>query len=167
MSIAPPPAGSPWIVLHEAVHIWNVGKTPLWINEGMADFVSWLIMKKNGIPFSADNTWQSWISRWRAVKGTAKDKPLNDPGDNYKKVKMGKAMDFFSILYPLYGPQLIRELFQLHHRQKHIGNRSFAALLKNRFHCANPQQLLSGWITRGPYLINSAAEGGQVRYSLP
>lgn len=165
MVIASPPKGSIWTQMHEIVHIWNSGVRPGWICEGLANFLSILIMREYNLPYVAGDTYQSWQASWHRDRAAGKDVPMNDPKDQYDDVAQGKAMEFWPIAYELGGPQMIRAIFQAGVREKNLSNSRVMAIMKQHG-IKDPAKLLSGWVTRGSYKVNRAADLGQVLYPL-
>lgn len=147
MMLSSPPRGSSWTLLHEMVHIWNVDVEPLWYNEGLANFLSYLMMKEQKLPFHQNETWEAYLSDWESIRGGASDLPL---WGHYNQLPQGKAMAFWQRLYDLGGPDLIRESFLLGQREKQVSLSAFRSLLSK--YVKSPNQLLSGWVLEGPYL---------------
>lgn len=163
MSLVSPPQGTPWPLLHEMVHIWNVDVEPLWFNEGQANFISYLLMKELDLPFYGQETLEAYIADWELIRGSPEDVPLQG---NYTHLPQGKAIAFWKMLYELGGPALIRESFQLGQTQKQLRLSDLRALI-HKHTALEPERLLSGWVTRGRYRIAQASDLGPVRYPLP
>jgi len=151
MYLAPPPRTSTWTLMHEMLHIWNAGARPMWIGEGQANFVSFWLMRRLKMPFTKGNTLYSWIATWKKYQGKAKDVPLYDGKDNYRKQPQGKAMELWSILYQYYGPSFLRWVFIQTTKKKHIGLSSIVAYLRSAKNDKNAGRLFTGWVTRGRY----------------
>lgn len=155
MYLASPPRSKTWTLMHEMLHIWNAGARPKWVTEGQANFVSFWLMRRLKMPFEPGNTLDSWIAAWKRDQNTARDLPLHDGRDNYAKLKQGKAMELWSILYQRYGPSFLRWAFIQTTRSKQLSLRDLQARLRQHHSEANPARVLSGWVTRGPYSIKS------------
>jgi hypothetical protein len=165
MVIASPPKGSLWTQMHEIVHIWNSGVSPKWICEGLANFLSILLMREFNLPYVEGDTYASWQRSWHQDRAAGKDKPMNDPKDQYDEVAQGKAMEFWPIVYEVAGPNLIQAIFKAAYAEKNLSNTRAMAIMKQHG-ISDPAKLLSGWVTRGPYKVNRAADLGAVAYPL-
>lgn len=163
MALASPPRGTPWTLLHEMVHIWNVEVEPLWFNEGQANFIAYLLLKELNLPFYAPETLPEYLRAWEAIKGTEADLPLQG---NYTKLPQGKAMAFWKMLYELGGPDLIQESFQQSVNQGKISLDDLRLLL-HKYTDIAPDKLLSGWVLPGKYQLDQASDLGAVKYPLP
>lgn len=68
-------------------------------------------MKKRSFQFKGDETYPEWVQWWRTGKKNGKDYPLFQGTDNYNKVRAGKAMEYWVILYELFGKNFVRDIF--------------------------------------------------------
>ncbi|NCS92459.1 MAG: DUF4537 domain-containing protein [Leptospira sp.] len=166
MLIASPPKGSIWTQMHEIVHIWNVGTKPRWISEGLANFISYLIMRDHSFSYIDGDRYENWIGKWFKERIQKKDLPLNDPFDQYDKIAQGKALVYWCILYELGGESLIKDIFTSLVSEKNLSNRKVSSIF-NKYEITHSDKLLSGWITKGNYYGNFASDYGEVRHSLP
>lgn len=162
MHIKSPPAGTPWTFLHEVVHIWNAGQRPSWVIEGQANFLSFVLMQQNAYPFRADETYPLYIAEWRSMQGQPDDIPL---AQDYDALPQGKAMAWWAMLYELYGPDVVRDLFQATYRDKVLSPERLRAILQ-QYSGKDPTPLLRGWIVPGPYAVRQTRDFGPVRYPL-
>ncbi|HEY9840533.1 MAG TPA: hypothetical protein V6D23_08775 [Candidatus Obscuribacterales bacterium] len=163
MRLATPNYSSPWTVLHETVHIWNAPIHADWVCEGMADTVSWLLMTENHFAFDADETMDYYLREWKPVMGTGADAPLTTDYDN---LPQGKAMVFWLMLYQLYGPEFLRQVFVASLDKLTFGPKDLARMLA-KVTDKDPQILFSGWLEQGPYQVRQASDFGPVKYQLP
>lgn len=158
MYLAGPPQTSTWTLLHEMLHIWNVGARPRWVGEGQANFVSYWMMKRFGMKFLPKSTLPKWIGAWKKRQGTPKDLPLYPGGvDNYLKMPQGKAMELWSILYQHYGPALLRWVFIKTATTKRVELADVTAYLRKEHGEKDPDRLFTGWVTPGRYHYKSHA----------
>jgi hypothetical protein len=156
MYLASPPASKVWTLMHEMIHIWNAGVRPKWIGEGQANFISFWLMRRLKIPFAKGNTFQAWIAHWKPHQGTKRDHPLYDRGaDNYTKVRQGKGMELWSILYQRVGPSFVRWVFEQGIKAHTVTVAQILDRLRKVHGVSKPEQLLSGWVTRGRYYVKS------------
>lgn len=168
MAIASPPHGTPWTVSHELIHAWNASVRPKWINEGQANFISYIILKKHNLPFyEEDGTFSDWVQGWHDQRKKGKDAPLFSRGkDKYTDVHQGKAMAFWANVYELRGMDFVYEAFKAYHGRQEKNNALFVKLLKTHG-VGKPRKLLSGWIQKGPYLVKKAKDAGAVTHIFP
>ena len=162
MALRSPPAAQEWVLLHETVHIWNAGKGPNWIREGLADYVSYQLMLRFKVPFVKGDEMPPWIEGWRKLRGTKKDLPLNDPQDHYGKVSKAKPMEFLQILYERFGNAFIDKCLRKHVRDKTLTNQELATLIKAAG-AQDPSRFMKGWIVKGEYQIKRSKSSGRTR----
>lgn len=163
ISLSAPPKGSPWTLIHEAIHIWNVNTQENWVNEGLANFVSYLMMKELKYKFLGHETWGYYQNEFKTDKANGKDYPLKN---NYYKVSQGKAMAFWAMLYELWGPDFIKEVFIASLKNSHFSTSELLAIMK-KYTNKNPQDLMSGWINKGLYKAKKSSDFAPVKYPLP
>lgn len=163
MQLASPPRGTPWTLLHEMIHIWNVNVTPLWFNEGQANFISYLLVRQLHFAFVAPETLPQYLSDWEKIQGTDQDLPLQG---HYEALPQGKAMAFWKLLYELGGPELIRDCFRYSVEHETVSMDALREILHRHLPQVPPEDLLSGWVLPGPYLIHNAQELGPVAHPL-
>lgn len=155
MALASPPAAGNWVLLHEAVHIWNAGGHPHWVCEGLADYISYHLMLQFKVPFKKGGGMPPWIRRWRKLRGTARDCPLNDPKDRYYEVSRAKTVEFWQILYEHYGHEFIDKCFRRNIEDRDLTNNEFAEMLKTAG-AKDPSRFMSGWLIKGEYRIRTS-----------
>lgn len=163
MLLAKPKYSSPWTALHESVHIWNAPVEQAWVCEGLADTVSWLIMEQNHFAFDDDETIGYYMKEWKPVMGQRKDGPLPT---RYDHLPQGKAMYFWLMLYQLYGPEFLRQVFGASLNKYNFGAKDLANMLK-KVEKRDLTPLFSGWLQEGAYQVRRPSDFGPVKYPLP
>ncbi len=162
MELISPPKGTPWTILHEAVHIWNAGYEPNWVVEGHANYFSYLLMEKLKYPFIGDETYPEYIREWREIQGKADDYPLDN---NYHKLPQGKAMAWWAMIHELYGPAFTIKTFKVLHDEKNLGTARMAQLLRE-VSGKDPAPLLDGWVRAGSYKVKRSQDFGLLKFPL-
>jgi hypothetical protein len=164
MMLASPPKGSTWTMMHEIVHIWNVGTRPSYVCEGLANFISYLLMTRNNFPFDKNDGYADWIKSWRERK-SYEDFPLYESGnDAYNKVAQGKAMEFWGMAYELTGDAFIRETFKQCLTKSCTNDEIVRLLVKHGV--KDGAKLMSGWVSKGKYLVLKTVDLGPVKNPL-
>jgi hypothetical protein len=163
MFLKSPPAGTPWTFLHEAVHIWNAGHEPAWVREGLANFLSFLLMRKHKYPFVGQETYPVLIAQWQEIQNSDEDLPLDE---NYDHLPQGKAMAWWAMVYERFGPDFIQAVLKATAADEKLDIPEIEALLKQRG-VSDPGLLLDGWIRPGKYRLQRSSDLGPVRYPLP
>lgn len=162
MELAPPDESTAWTLTHEGVHIWNHRTVAPWVCEGLADTLGWLLMYENKFSFAKRETLRTYLENWNAVMETDEDAPL---ATHYDALPQGKAMQFWLMLYELYGPEFLATVLQESIENVDFGVDELRALLEQKTDDADT--LLSGWLVEGPYYMRNAADFGPVRFKLP
>lgn len=163
MWLAPPAYSSPWTALHEAVHIWNAPVQADWVCEGLADTISWLLMEDNHFAFDADETMAYYMDEWKPVMGTRKDGPLPT---RYDRLPQGKAMYFWLMLYQLYGPDFLRQVFRASLDDYGFNVAELGKMIQ-QVSGRDPAPLFSGWLKAGAYRVRQPSDFGPVKFPLP
>lgn len=163
MQLISPPKGTPWTILHEAVHIWNAGYEPNWVVEGHANYFSFLLMEKLKFPFIGDETYPEYIREWREIQGQSDDLPLDD---NYDALPQGKAMAWWAMVHELYGPAFPIKTFVVLNQEQSLSTARMAQLLREASG-KDPAPLLDGWIRRGSYKVKRSSDFGTIKAPLP
>ncbi len=162
MKLASPPEGSFWTALHEVVHIWNADQEPLWMIEGLANYYSFLLMKRLKLPFRDQETYATSIADWQAIQGTAEDLPL---AGHYLDLPQGKAMAWWAMIHELFGPQFVNQVFVRLYREKKLSTTQLAQMIR-QVSGKDPSPLLDGWLRKGPYRVKQSRDFGPVSYPL-
>ena len=92
--------------------------------------------------------------------------PLYDGKDNYNKVRQGKAMELWSILYQHYGPSFMRWVFVQTTKGKTISVKDITTYMRTKLGVSKPERMLSGWVIPGRYYYKSH-KLRRPRYQLP
>lgn len=153
MAIASPNrGGSEWVMLHEAVHIWNSSGGPGWICEGLCEYIGYLLMVEFNAEFRGDETFENFLTEWRAVKNTKKDGPMNDPNSKRTLTQgAGKGMDYWQILHRKLGDDFLNACFHKNSTDNMFTNDEFETMLR-KFGEEDPKALMQGWLIEGEYM---------------
>lgn len=160
MALGNPEGACEWTMIHEAIHIFNAGRGPDYICEGLANYISYRLMLKHRIPFEKGWGVPDYIKEWREQKGTRKDVPMNDPKDQYYSTKQGKAMEFWQLVYEQLGYDFIIKCFARGCRGGNFGNAEMIAMMK-KHGFDKAEDLLKGWVTRGDYVYKASKSMGE------
>lgn len=163
MELAPPGISSAWTLTHEGVHIWNHRTEAAWICEGLADTIGWLLMYENHFSFSKQETLNDYLDNWRLVMESDEDAPLDR---YYDDLPQGKAMQYWLMLYELYGPDLLSEVLIASTENTEFNADDFRELLSH-YAGSKTHRLMSGWVVRGPYYVRQARDFGPIHFPLP
>ncbi len=155
MSIAPPPKGSFWTCAHEMVHIWNAGTEPEWVCEGLANYLSYRILRDANLGVGTAGGFQDWQASWAKIKGDRKDYPIWDEGvDYYSQLPQGKTLAFFALLDSYFGMDLIIQMFQVSLAGEEIDPQWLSQVLKSQYQFQDSESFFSGWLKAGDYLYS-------------
>ena len=155
MALCSPPGSTEWVLLHEAIHIWNSNGGPSWICEGLCDYIGYLLMLEFDAEFRGDETFEAFLEEWRVVKNTEVDSPLMGKQRKGFLVSAGKTMDYWQILHQQLGDEFVNACFHKNSTDNLFDNDEFEEMLKS-FGVENPKTLMSGWLIKGKYAVENS-----------
>lgn len=131
------PKASPWVALHETVHIWNAGVSPTWICEGGAEYLSFLMILKfkKAIRPAEKKLFKSLLTKnWSKIKKVhLSDKPLAQFKSGFSARFYIKSQKFWLMLHSLYGKNMVfsffKESLRLEKKKKSMSLKHFRIFL--------------------------------------
>ncbi|HEY9841505.1 MAG: hypothetical protein ACAI44_15950 [Candidatus Sericytochromatia bacterium] len=165
MQLASPPDGSPWTMLHEAVHIWNADTKPAWVTEGHANYVSFLLMQELKLKYVGEETYPAMVADWREAQGDEDDQPLEKHYDDIPQ-GAGKAMTWWAMAHELYGPDFVFQTFVSAIKNHGLSTAQLTQMMR-KADKRDPAPLLDGWIRPGKYKVRKSKDFGPLRAPLP
>lgn len=151
-----------WTIFHELIHTYNINTKAGFVAEGLADFISYLFIKQEGLPFKKKGGYKENKKMFMNQK---KDYALYDkmkkdynPKVDLVKTKTtyAKAFFFWQMLYDTFGIDIIKQSFKMSIKNKNFNASTMKNIIKKfidkkEMKNTTAKDFLSGWIVSGQY----------------